>query len=152
MKTQTAIRTETLLAIGFAGALGVQSLALADVVQLESGPLSGHVQHGQKLFETETYGVANGKTCNTCHPKSGKAGSTLPDGRKVPSLNNGATLFPRFHPRFDKVFTLSDQIRHCVNEIKGTPPEYGSVNLGDLAAYVTSLSEGKPIDMGGHPQ
>lgn len=151
MNTRFAFCKLTVLSMGFCGLLGMQTVVVADPVQLESGPLSGAVEQGKKLFETEKFG-GNGKTCNSCHPNSGQSGSVLPDGRKVPSLSNAATIFPRFHPRFEKVFTLSDQIRHCIREIKGTPPEYGSVELSAIDVFVSSLSEGKPVDLGGRPQ
>lgn len=152
MKTQSAIRTLTMLSgIGLSALLGMQSTALADPVQLESGPLSDAVNLGQKLFQSETFG-GSGKTCNSCHPDGGKSGSTFPDGKKIPALNNAAAIFPRFHARTEKVFTLSDQIRHCINEFKGTPPEYGSPKLAALVTYVSSLSEGQPVDLGGRPK
>ena len=151
MKTQSTLRTITMLSgIGFYALVGVQS-ALADPVQLESGPLSDAVNQGQKLFQSETFG-GNGKMCNSCHPNGGKSGSTFPDGKKIPALNNAAAIFPRFHARSEKVFTLSDQIRHCVSEFKGTPPEFGSPKLTALVTYISSLSEGQPIDMGGRPK
>ena len=152
MKTQSAIRTLTMLSgIGLSALLGMQSAALADPVQLESGPLSDAVNQGQKLFQSETFG-GNGKMCNSCHPDNGKSGSTFPDGKKIPALNNAAAIFPRFHARSEKVFTLSDQIRHCISEFKGNPPEYGSVKLSALVTYISSLSEGQPIDLGGRPK
>jgi len=152
MNARSTIHTITLLSgIGLYALLELQSAAVADPVQLESGPLSEAVNQGQKLFNTETFG-GNGKTCNSCHPDNGKSGSTLPDGRKVPALTNAAAIFPRFHARSERVFTLGDQIRHCISEIKGTPPELGSVKLTALVTYVSSLSEGQPIDLGGRPK
>ncbi len=152
MKNQYAIRTLTMLSgLGFYVFLGMQTSVVADPVQLESGPLSDTVNQGQKLFQSETFG-GNGKTCSSCHPDGGKSGSAFPDGKKIPALNNAAAIFPRYHPRFEKVFTLSDQIRHCISEIKGTAPDYGSAKLAALVTYVSSLSEGQPIDMGGRPK
>jgi len=152
MNTISAIRTLTLVSgFGLYAFLGIQSTATADPVQLESGPLSEAVNQGQKLFQSETFG-GNGKTCNSCHPDGGKSGSTLPDGKKVPALTNAAAIFPRFHARTERIFTLSDQLRHCISEIKGTPPEFGSAKLTALVTYVSSLSEGQPIDLGGRPK
>jgi thiosulfate dehydrogenase len=36
--------------------------------------------------------------------------------------------------------------------IRGKPPAYSSDELNSLVAYVTSLSKGKVIDMGGAPR
>jgi thiosulfate dehydrogenase len=152
MKTPRAVRRALVLSgIGFGMLLGVQSAPIADQVQLESGPLSDAVHQGEKLFKSETFG-GNGKTCNSCHPDGGRSGSAFPDGKKIPSLNNAAAIFPRYHARTEKVFTLSDQIRHCVSEFKGKPPEFGSAQLNALVTYVSSLSEGQAIDMGGRPK
>jgi len=102
MNARSTIHTITLLSgIGFYALVELQSAAVADPVQLESGPLSEAVNQGQKLFQSETFG-GNGKMCNSCHPDSGKSGSTLPDGRKVPALTNAAAIFPRFHVRSEK--------------------------------------------------
>lgn len=152
MKTQSAIRTRAMLSgIGLGVFLGMQSATTADPVQLESGPLSDAVNQGRKIFQSETFG-GNGKTCNSCHPDGGRSSSAFPDGKKIPALNNAAAIFPRFHARSEKIFTLGDQIRHCVSEIKGTPPEFGNAKLTALVTYVSSLSEGQPIDMGGRPK
>ena len=152
MHTRSAIRTIFMISgIGLYALLELQTAASADPVQLESGPLSDAVNQGQKLFQSETFG-GNGKTCNSCHPDGGKSGSTLPDGKKVPALTNAAAIFPRFHARSERIFTLSDQLRHCISEIKGTPPDFGSTKLTALVTYVSSLSEGQTIDLGGRPK
>jgi len=51
------------------------------------------------------------------------------------------------------VVTLADQIRSCAAmALQGTPPDYGGEELNALASYITSLAQGKPVDMGGTPQ
>ncbi len=144
-------RLPTLLVVAFGLAVGTSFPASADNVQVESGPLSDAILQGQKLFMSEKFG-GNGKTCNSCHPDGGKSGSALPDGRKIPALHNAAAIFPRYHPRKDRIFTLSDQVRHCIGEIKGKPPEYASAELNAIVSYVSSLSEGQTIDLGGLPK
>jgi thiosulfate dehydrogenase len=152
MKAPHALRrTHVLAGIATAMLLGFHSTSIADQVQLESGPLSDAVHQGEKLFKSETFG-GNGKTCNACHPDGGRSGSAFPDGKKIPSLNNAAAIFPRHHARTDRIFTMSDQVRHCISEMKGKPPEYGSPALNALVTYVSTLSEGQTIDMGGRPK
>ncbi|MHB1687922.1 MAG: c-type cytochrome [Ignavibacteriaceae bacterium] len=110
------------------------------------------IQKGKNLFIHGTFG-GNGKTCETCHTAAGTGPGKTPGGMKFPSLANAATIFPRFNPKNNKVITLEDQIRNCTaGALKGKPPAYGSAEMNALVSYITSLSQGKPINMGGKPQ
>ncbi len=110
------------------------------------------IQQGKTLYTENTFG-GSGRVCQSCHLGGGKEPGQLPNGKAIPSLANAAAIFPRFRAKDGKVITLSDQIRSCVaGALQGTPPEYGSDDLNALVTYVTSLSQGKPIDMGGKPQ
>ncbi len=115
-------------------------------------PLQSAIQDGKQAFSHETFG-GKGKTCDACHSNDGVGPGKLPNGKAIPSLSNAAAIFPRFNPKAKKVVTLEDQIRACVkNALQGTPPEAGNEKLTNIAAYITSLSQGKPIDMGGKPE
>ncbi len=117
-----------------------------------SAELDHAVAQGQDLFSHATFG-GNGKVCASCHLGGGKEPGKLPNGKTIPSLTNAAAIFPRFQQRTGKVITLTDQIRSCAtNALEGTPPDYGSAELNSLASYITSLAQGKPVDMGGTPQ
>ncbi|HQT82112.1 MAG: hypothetical protein B7Z60_06360 [Ferrovum sp. 37-45-19] len=108
------------------------------------------VKEGHRLFTTEKFN-GNGRVCETCHVAGGKTAGHLPNGKPMPSLMNAAAVFPRV--RHGQVTSLEDQVRKCVGgAIEGTPPEYGSKELGALSVYITSLSEGKAIELGGTPQ
>ncbi|MCL4477656.1 MAG: cytochrome C [Deltaproteobacteria bacterium] len=110
------------------------------------------IQQGKDLFIHGTFG-GNGKTCETCHTDGGIEPGRMPGGMKFPSLANAATIFPRFNPKVNKVITLEDQIGNCiVGALHGKPPAYGSAEMNALVSYITSLSQGKPMDMGGKPQ
>lgn len=110
------------------------------------------IQDGKQLYTHETFG-GNGRTCETCHINGGIGSGKTPDGKAIPSLTNAAAVFPRFNVKADKVFTLQDQVRACVKgALQGTPPGYDSDALTGLVSYVTSLSQGKPVDMGGKPE
>ena len=114
--------------------------------------LENAISRGQHSFSHDTFG-GNGKVCESCHLAGGKQPGKLPDGKTIPSLANAATIFPRFQQRTGKVITLTDQIRSCaINALQGTPPDYGSAELNSLASYITSISQGKPINMGGTPE
>jgi len=110
------------------------------------------IAQGKDAFTHNTFN-GNGRFCQTCHLSGGMAPGRLPDGKAIPSLANAAAVFPLFKPRQGKVVTLSDQIRNCIGgALEGNPPAYGSDELNALVVYVTSLSQGKVIDMGGKPQ
>ncbi len=115
-------------------------------------PLQAAVQRGAHLFTTDTFG-GHGMTCQSCHSGGGKIAGQVAGGGKIPSLANAAAIFPRYSPRAGKVITLQDQIRACIaGALGGKPPAYGSQALTDLTSYLTFLSNGKPIDMGGKPK
>lgn len=109
------------------------------------------VHQGKQIFMQPTFG-GNGKACNSCHRNGGIGPGSLPNGKPLPSLGNAAAIFPRFN-RKGKLVTLEDQVHNCVaGAIEGTPPAYDSDEMKMLVVYLTSLSQGKTIDMGGKPQ
>lgn len=145
---------------------GRKARSLAATLFLSSGLCALSIQHaaaaephlekatqaGKALFIHETFG-GNGKTCQSCHDNGGVGPGKLPNGTALPSLSNAAAIFPRFNPKANKVFTLEDQLRNCIaGGLQGKPPAYGSEQLTQLVSYVTSLAQGKPLDMGGKPQ
>lgn len=127
-------------------ALGIQEAAATEP-QLEKA-----IEGGKALFEHETFG-GNGTTCQTCHLAGGLGPGVMPNGKAIPSLANAATIFPRFNPKTNEIVTLEDQLRHCIaGGLGGKPPAYGSEQLNQLVTYVTSLAQGKRLDMGGKPR
>lgn len=140
-------RTHPLVTGLIIAALAVPGVALAADAHLDQA-----VAQGKQLFTHPSFG-GNGRSCQSCHLSGGTTAGRLPNGKAIPSLNNAAAIFPRYSARRHKVILLPDQIRSCIaNAIQGTPPAYGSDKLNALASYVTSLSQGKPIDMGGKPK
>jgi len=140
----TALAAALLLSSGLC-ALSIQEAAAEP--QLEKA-----IQGGNALFVHETFG-GNGKNCQSCHVDGGAGPGKLPNGTAIPSLSNAATIFPRFNPKANKVITLEDQVRSCVaGGLQGKPPAYGSEQLNQLVSYVSSLAQGKPLDMGGNPR
>ena len=110
------------------------------------------VEKGKTLFTHETFG-GNGKVCESCHLGGGKAPGKLPNGQAIPSLGNAAAIFPRIRAKDNRLVTLPDQVVSCIgNALQGKAPAYGSEELNALVSYVTSLSQGKQIDMGGKPR
>lgn len=118
----------------------------------DSAPLAPMIQKGKEVFSHGTF-EGNGRVCETCHIQGGTVPGKRPDGVSIPSLTNAAAIYPRFNARQGKVITLQDQIRSCVaNALEGTPPAHESEALNALTVYLTSLAQGKPLDMGGKPQ
>jgi thiosulfate dehydrogenase len=115
-----------------------------------SGPLAKTVAKGQQIFLHDTFG-GSGTTCNTCHTGAGLGPTVVPGSpEKGPSLANAAAVFPRYKPREGKVMTLQDEIYGCARgAIGGTPPPYNSDTMRALVSYLTSLSQGKRVKMGG---
>ena len=94
-----------------------------------------------------------GRTCNSCHTAGGTTAGKLPDGSTIPSLNNAAAIFPRYNIRQARVLVLADQVHNCVaGALQGTPPAHDSVEMVNLISYLSSLSQGKPLHMGGKPE
>ncbi len=110
------------------------------------------VAKGNSMFSHETFG-GNGRVCESCHLGGGKLPGKLPNGQAIPSLSNAAAIFPRIRARDKRLVTLPDQVQTCIGgALQGKAPAYGSDELNALVSYVTSLSQGKAIDMGGKPQ
>jgi thiosulfate dehydrogenase len=133
--------------------LGISlACAIAYPVFSEANPLNQTVQNGKQLFMTATFG-GNGMSCNSCHKAGGTTSGQLPNGKSIPSLGNAAAIFPRFNKRLGVVLTLQDQVHNCVaGALEGTPPSHDSKEMVALISYLTSLSQGKPVNMGGKPE
>ena len=117
-----------------------------------TGPLQAAVQQGSHIFAADTF-KGRGRTCQSCHLAGGKTQGEAPNGAKIPSLINAAAIFPRFNPQRKRVVTLEDQIEACIaGGIGGRPLKYGGRKMAALVSYLTSLSHGQPIDMGGKPK
>jgi thiosulfate dehydrogenase len=131
------------LAVGVL-ALSRTGLAAAPTVDVPAkvSTMADAVKVGQDLYMHETFGGT--RTCEACHTGGGRGPGRLPNGATIPSLEGSAAMFPRFIPSAGRVITLEQQLQKCIQGAeKGKPPALGSVALGDLAAYVTSLSHGK---------
>ncbi|MHB1799408.1 MAG: c-type cytochrome [Vulcanimicrobiaceae bacterium] len=149
-RTSITLRTAAVAAVALlalAGCGGVKSTAVSNGALPET--LRQAVHRGKDLFYHPTFG-GNGRTCETCHSAGGTTAGRAPNGMKLPSLMNAAAIFPRVHG--NGVWTLEDQLTHCVKAgLHGTPPAYDSNAMRDLVTYITSLAQGKPIDMGATP-
>lgn len=131
-----------------AAMLTIALLPAADAAA--SGPLAKVIAHGRAIFLHDTFG-GRGMTCDSCHTAGGKGPTIVPGSHmKGPSLSNAAAVFPRYKPDDGRVLTLAEQIHGCISgALRGKAPSYGSDTMRDLETYLTALSQGKRIDMGG---
>ena len=151
--TRTTLHQRRMQWLGTVSVLGCLMLFTATAPHAAeiSPQLQAAVDQGKDIFMHPSFG-GNGKACNSCHHDGGTGPGALPDDTPLPSLSNAAAIFPRFNKK-GKLITLQDQVRNCVaGAIEGTPPAYDSDEMRLLVVYLTSLSQGKSVDMGGKPR
>ena len=85
--------------------------------------------------------VGNALNCTSCHLDNGrhpKAGTFL----------GTATAYPAWSPRENRVITLEDRVLNCfMRSCNGTRPPLGSEVSVAVTTYITSLSQGLPMQM-----
>jgi thiosulfate dehydrogenase len=146
-RTRKATPPAAALALAALACICATGIAAAADPQLQQA-----VERGKDHFLHNTFG-GSGHVCETCHLGGGTRQGMRPDGQPIPSLSNAAAIFPRTSGPDHKLITLADQVRACVTgAVQGKAPAYGSDELNSLVAYVTSLSQGKAIEMGGSPK
>ncbi|HZP79196.1 MAG TPA: c-type cytochrome [Pseudolabrys sp.] len=147
MKSVIARGRQTILITGaLLFAFGIAQ-AVAAEPQLEKA-----IQDGKSLFVHETFG-GNGMTCEGCHLNGGVGAGKTAKRPTIPSLSNAATIYPRYEARKNKVITLEEKVQNCVaGALQGKPPANGSEQMTDLVAYITSLAQGKPVNLGAKPE
>ncbi len=106
------------------------------------------IEKGKSLFNDTKLGKT-GKSCNSCHPGGDTSGRETM-GMKIPSLKGAAATYPKYNKRAKRVITLSQINNMMINMVlKGKPLKLESDEAITLAAYVTSLSNGAKIQVGG---
>lgn len=109
--------------------------------------LAKAINKGKALFNDTNLGKS-GMSCNSCHPAGGTTGKQMM-GMDIPSLKGAAATFPKFKTSANDVITLQQMQNICIQMMKGTPLKLDSNKSIALSAYVTSLSNGIPIQVGG---
>ncbi|MGB9596439.1 MAG: c-type cytochrome [Candidatus Poribacteria bacterium] len=106
------------------------------------------IARGKVLFNDAKLGKS-GSSCNSCHPNGGTTGGQMM-GMAIPTLKGAAATFPKYKTNAKAVITLQQMNNMCIQMImKGTPLKLDSADSIALAAYVTSLSNGTPVQVGG---
>jgi thiosulfate dehydrogenase len=114
---------------------------------LPAGPLGDTIRLGEVLVrETTTHPltkpfVGNRLNCGSCHLDGGAHPTAA-------SFLGVATAYPAWAPREGRVITLEDRILNCfMRSCNGTRPPLGSQPSVAIAAYITWLSTGEPLQM-----
>lgn len=85
--------------------------------------------------------VGNALNCTSCH---------LDNGRhpKAGTFIGSATAYPAWSPREKRVITLEDRVLNCfMRSCNGLRPPLGSDVSVAVTTYITSLSQGLPMQM-----
>ena len=116
------------------------------------------VRFGKELFYDSELG-SNGSSCNSCHPSGVTTGGEAEIAKKmgygpyiipIPSLIGASARFPKFKVPNDNVMTLAQMNNNCIRMfLKGKRLPLDSPESFNLAAYVSSLSDGDEVQVGG---
>lgn len=110
------------------------------------------LERGRKLFEEPSQ---SGISCSSCHPggstTSGMA-EPMPGMRvPIPTLAGASATFPKFKVPNNAVVSLEQMNNNCrMTFNKAEPLMLGTQQATDLAAYVSSFSNGKTVELGAH--
>lgn len=116
------------------------------------------IAHGKQLFNANQLST-NDRSCNTCHPQGGTTNGeaeipmALKNGMKpklpIPSLIGAAATFPKYKVPSDAVIQLGEMSNNCIRMfMMGKPLDLSSKDARDLAAYISSLSNGREVEVG----
>jgi thiosulfate dehydrogenase len=84
--------------------------------------------------------VSSGMSCSNCHLNAGQRDKAFP-------LVGIAAVFPEYSSRDQRLISLEDRIRGCfARSQNGQAPPYESQELLAVAAYITWISAGQPVD------
>lgn len=98
-----------------------------EAIQFNPGDLT--LSQGKALW---TKAFANGKTYASCYPDGGKG---------------VATHYPMYDPKTHDIVTIGTSLNACRKANGEAPLKYGSSDMIALQTYLTSLSNGMPVDV-----
>jgi thiosulfate dehydrogenase len=115
----------------------------------------------KKENDTVAAGIERGKTlfnaigCAGCHVNGGTTEGKVPTAKgdmPIPSLRGVAAHYPAVRGSTKTLITLGDQNNRCLQgALQKEPFDSNSQEYVDLIAYLTSLSEGVPIQIQASP-
>jgi len=117
------------------------------VNQTPSDELTASLERGKALYNKPDLGNGtSGLSCNSCHPNGDTTGGEVM-GMKIPSLKGAAATFPKYKDAAGAVITLGMMDNMCIEMfLKGEGLALDSQDAVDLAAYVTSFSQGYKLE------
>ncbi len=116
------------------------------------------IRLGKELFYDTNLG-SNGSSCDSCHPSGATTGGEAEIQKKmghgpyvipIPTLVGASARFPKFKVPNDAVITLAQMNNNCIRMfLKGKRLPLDSPESFNLAAYVSVLSDGDEVQVGG---
>ncbi len=116
------------------------------------------VRLGKELFHDANLG-SNGSSCNSCHPSGTTTSGEVEVPKKmghgpyvipIPTLIGASARFPKFKVPNDNVITLAQMNNNCIRMfLKGKRIPLDSPESFNLAAYVSTFSDGDEVQVGG---
>ena len=133
-------------------------MPMADRPQYMMRQQNESTARGKALFADASLG-RNGRTCDSCHPGGGTTGgeAEIPmQGRfpmnpqlPIPTLVGASASFPKYKVPNDAVITLATMNNNCMKMfMMGDGVDLGSPQARDLAAFVSTLSNGEEVAVG----
>jgi len=143
--------------------MGSKEAMMQELPQAMMSKQKKQVAYGKELFVSTKLGT-NGQSCSSCHPGGGTTGGTVNTPMKseltgkpyelpVPSLIGAAATFPKFKVPNDRVISVQEMSNNCIMMFMAAQPlPLDSAQSQALLTYLTSLSEGDPVEPGKMPE
>ena len=136
-------------------AMGDMKAAKMNAMKVQKAALND----GNKLFNDTGLGT-NGLSCNSCHPSGSTTGGEAEIKKKmghgpfkipIANLVGASARFPKFKFPNNEVITLATMNNNCIRMfMSGKRLPLDSPESFNLAAYVSSLSNGDEVQVGGN--
>lgn len=136
--------------------------AMSDMKAMKMNAMKVHkaaLQNGKELFNDSGLGK-NGLTCNSCHPSGSTTGGEAEIAKKmghgpykipIANLVGASARYPKFKVPNNAVITLATMNNNCIRMfLDGKRLPLDSPESFNLAAYVSSLSNGDVVQVGGN--
>ncbi len=104
------------------------------------------IEKGKAAFFNSGLGT-NGKNCASCHAENNDEQNII-HKQMTRNLKGIAAFYPRYSFRRSEVSILEQEINYCIEKyLKGKPQIFDSETIIALLSYLTSLSEGRKIEV-----
>lgn len=119
------------------------AFVVPDTAAIPDGPAGRSIRRGLALVTATPDSFpdtqASSLRCASCHLDAGTRAGVMP-------WIGVAARFPQYRSRSGTMVSLEERIRGCfARSLNAIPPAHGSVDLVDISAYLTWLSQGTPM-------